>query len=85
MEEVYNKYPIGHRRVSYAHRSSLFSTPLRMFITTIFLPTVSFIVLFLYVIFFTGPKEQVPYKRIDNDKSEESEKNEIEDDSPLRV
>lgn len=88
MEDVYNKYPMGHRKVSYAHKSSFFSTPLRMFMTTIILPSVSFMVFFLFVIFATGPKDQIPYKSIDYEKYAESEKSEEYDksgDSPLGV
>lgn len=86
MEDLYDQFPMGPRKVSYAHKSSWFSTPLRMFMTSIVLPSVSFILFFLFVIFFTGdgPKDQIPYKSIEYEKYEKSEKSDF-GDSPLGV
>lgn len=52
-----------------------------MILTTIIVPMVSFMLVFVYVIFYTGAKDQIPYKSIENEESEkhieneESEKN----------
>lgn len=75
MEEVYHKNPVGTLMISYTHTSTFLSSPLRMFITTVLLPLLSFIVFFLYVIFFTGPQNQIPYKSIEYERTES-----IEDD-----
>ncbi|XP_050346435.1 uncharacterized protein LOC126770871 [Nymphalis io] len=59
----------GHNR-SY-HK--MYSTPVRMFLVTVVLPSASFIVFFLFIIFFTGNKtrgNKIPYRNLNNENKE---------------
>ncbi|XP_046959992.1 uncharacterized protein LOC124530051 [Vanessa cardui] len=51
----------------------MYSTPMRMFLVTVVLPSTSFIVLFLFIIFFTGKSKQgnkIPYRNLKNENKE---------------
>ncbi|XP_045448995.1 uncharacterized protein LOC123657496 [Melitaea cinxia] len=52
----------------------MYSTPVRMFLVTVVLPSISFIVFFLFVIFFTGTSKgsNIPYKNLNSGKKETS-------------
>ncbi|XP_047529772.1 uncharacterized protein LOC125065957 [Vanessa atalanta] len=69
-EAIQIKTTWGYKR-SY-HK--MYSTPMRMFLVTVVLPSTSFIVLFLFVIFFTGKSRgnKIPYRNLKNNNNKET-------------
>ncbi|CAH2106851.1 unnamed protein product [Euphydryas editha] len=63
--------PVHMMRRSY-HK--MYSSPMRMFLVTVVLPSISFVVFFLFIIFFTGKSKgsNIPYKNLNNGKKETS-------------
>ncbi|CAH2038186.1 unnamed protein product, partial [Iphiclides podalirius] len=71
LSDTFNQYLLTTPRAQsiHEHRDMIFSSPVKMFVTTVVLPLTSFIVFFLFITFFTGSnKSTVTYKSLHNDK-----------------
>lgn len=59
--------------LSFGHKHVLLSTPMRMLVTTVLLPMLSFIALFMFVVFCTGPRDPIPYQAIEETETEKTD------------
>lgn len=75
MEEVYETQEINDNpyELMHQHTHFLLSTPLRLFCMTIIVPSMLFAAFFIYVIFYMGLQDEVPYNTIDKDSETVSE------------